>query len=356
MTTRFLLLLVSALFLCNISFAKIFRVGYNGLALAGVDYTSVQLAQNAAAAGDTIQIYGTTGNTTITKQLVIMGFGYNFDANLNLQAIGTNAPSNVFLYFDAGSDGCIVSGLSGTFVIRSLNGTPISNINFLRCNGSFSLANYIDYGAISNIKIISCVVQGLSRIYTGASAKPIVNLQMYNSILLDVTLSEPGTSAFILNCVSPITLSLYLNDAGVLVKNCVLANSGSTNNINTVYENNFFIQAQPAVLPVGSNNRWGQSLANLFNRLGGTGDAPGLYYDVSFDEDYYALKAGSPAINGGFNAANAATDCGIYGGEAAYIYKLSGVPDVPAIYKLTAPGNAATANPYNVTISVRCNN
>ena len=68
------------------------------------------------------------------------------------------------------------------------------------------------------------------------------------------------------------------------------------------------------------------------------------------------LKSGSLAIGGGTDLSGNPTDAGIYGGEAAFRYKLSGVPAVPAIYKLTAPSNSATSNPYNITISVRSNN
>ncbi len=239
--------------------------------------------------------------------------------------------------------------------------TPISNITFERCNGTFYFYNYVSYGPISNVNIISCVLQYLQPYYSGANANPITNLQIYNCIIGGIVLYDAGTTAIIENCVSysPTAygnIGFTLNDAGVLVKNCILTNANSSVNINTVYENNFFGEAQSATLPSGSNNRWNQSWATIFNRLGGTNDAPGYYADASFTENYYILKSGSPAINAGFDAANNPTNCGIYGGEPAYVYKLSGVPAVPAIYKLTAPGTAATANPYNVTISVRSNN
>jgi len=359
MTTKFFTLLLTALFFSSFSFAKIFRVGYNGLALTGVDYADLQAANDAATAGDTIQIYTSSATTgTINKKLVIIGYGYNFDVNTNLQAIGTDAPSQANITFITGSNGSIVYGVSGTFTISaSANETDsISNITFQRCNGGFYLTNYISYGPISNIKIISSVTQNISRQYNGANAKPITNLQVYNCILNSIALEGPATTATIVNCVSSTTLTIDLNDASVVVKNCIFASSNSTANINTVYDNNFFIEAQPAVLPAGSNNRWSQDWGTIFNRLGGTNDNQGNYYDASFDEDYYVLKVGSPAINGGFNAANAVTNCGIYGGEPAYVYKLSGVPAVPAIYKLTAPGSAASSNPYNITISVRSNN
>ncbi|MEO8568333.1 MAG: hypothetical protein ABI419_04340, partial [Ginsengibacter sp.] len=106
-------LFIAALLISNFCFAKIFRVGYNGLPLTGVDYADLQSAQDAANAGDTVQVYtSSTTSGSINKQLVIIGYGYNFDANANLQAIGTDAPSSANINFDSGSDGTIVSGIS----------------------------------------------------------------------------------------------------------------------------------------------------------------------------------------------------------------------------------------------------
>ncbi|MEO8109800.1 MAG: hypothetical protein ABI594_07215 [Ginsengibacter sp.] len=367
MHTKIIALLVAALLIGNYSFGNIFRVGYTGPPLAGVDYADLQSAQDAASAGDTLQVYtNITTHGNIDKKLVIIGYGYNFDANANLQVIGTDAPSSADITFSPGSDGSMVSGISGSFGIGDYAGTgiPISNITFQRCNGDFRFYNFIgysiNYGTISNIQISGSVIN-LRLSYHGTDGTPVNNLQIYNCIVQLIQLFKANTTAIIENCVSAsLTYSSFsfldLNDASVLMKNCIFASSNSMNNINTIYENNFFAEAQPVVLPAGSNNRWSQDWAVIFNRLGGTSDAPGYYADPSFDEDYYVLKAGSPAINAGLDAANNPSDAGIYGGETAYIYKLSGVPAVPANYKLTAPSTVASSNPYNITISVRSNN
>ena len=128
------------------------------------------------------------------------------------------------------------------------------------------------------------------------------------------------------------------------------------NNYNTVYENNFFSEAEPYILPVGSNNRWRQDWRMIFNRLGGNDDSGSWIKSPAFDEDWYVLKDNSPAKNGGFDSANNPTDAGIYGGEPAYRYKISGVPAVPAIYSLSGQAEATTGNPYSVTIGVKSNN
>lgn len=69
----------------------------------------------------------------------------------------------------------------------------------------------------------------------------------------------------------------------------------------------------------------------------------------SFDGKFM-LKVGSPALGVGIGG----IDCGAYGGVNPY--KLSLIPAVPAFYKLTSPGTAASSNPYPITFSVRANN
>ncbi len=342
------LFLFLILLLNEISFATIRRVGYNGTQLTGVDFPSFTAAQTASAAGDTIQIYNSASGT-VNKRLVIMGFGYNFDSNPNLQVIGGDAPSNVSFSFDQGSENSVIEGCSGGITLIT------SNITIRRCFMSIGFQNQTR--AINNTRIESCV---LSSCNMGSStSNTCVNTLIYNCILYSVNFYMPGTSGAIINCVTASpnygSSSVNLQEAGFLVKNCIISNYSSSN-VNTVWENNFFGTGQPAILPQGSNNRWGQTWANLFNRLGGSDDVAAWYAAGQFKEEYYILKAGSLAINGGFDASNNPTDAGIFGGDAIYRYKISGVPAVPSIYKLTAPSSAATTNPFNVTISVRSNN
>ena len=360
-----LLFCVSVFLISSLSFANILRVGYNGIAFTGVDYGTIQQANDAATAGDTIQVYGSVSGGTISKKLTILGFGYNFDVHAGLQAIGTDAPSYISsIYFGAGSDGSIILGISaGGIYIGDVNGThlAVSNITIDRCFSYVNFYNGAYYGASSNIKILSSVIWQIYMNGQQPTDYPITNLQVFNCYVSYVGLSNTATSAVFLNCVSPSpTVSgtaLSLTNAGVLVRNCIFGYSNAAANINTIYENNFFTEAQPAVAPPGTNNWWGQTFANLFTRITQADDNASYYgYTAEFDENYFTLKSGSPAINGGFDGNNAPTDCGIFGGEVPYIYKLSGVPAVPAIYKLTAPTLNASSNPYNVTISVRSNN
>lgn len=325
-------------------YAKILRVG--------IDYNTIALAHTAAVAGDTLQIYGYQSGT-INKRLVILGFGYNLDMHANLQAIGTEAPSTANITFQTGSDSSIAEGLELTASIY------VSKVIIRRCRGDFYINNFSN--PVSDVKIISCVL--LSCIINYAT-HPCTNLQIYNCILggtINANTAGSIASGSVMNCVTaPTTLVgnanyLYLGAANFLVKNTVIGYYVATN-INTIYESNFFGSNQPATLPLGSNNRWAQTWDAVFLRLSGTSDQPGYAHSAQFNENYYTLRAGSPAINGGLDLSGNPTDAGIFGGEPAYRYRVAGIPAVPAIYKLTAPGAAATTNPYNVTISVRSNN
>jgi hypothetical protein len=339
--SRSLLACLFFVFAMHSADARILRVG--------IDYPDFNSANGAAVAGDTLQIYG-SHNGTATKRLVIIGFGYNFDVHPGMQAIGNDAPSQLGVNINAGADSTIVEGINGDVNIFA------QKVIVRRCRASINIYNQTR--SLNDIKIISCVFLSGGMVYNNNF--PCTNIQVYNTILVGgFSMYNIASSGSIINCVPHFQGGanvLSLGQANFLVKNSIFYYSNSNANPNTVYESNFFIEGQPSPAPQGSNNRWNQSTATLFNRLGGTSDNPSYNYNASFDENWFLLKAGSPAIGGGTNAAGAPTDCGLFGGEPVYVYRISGVPAVPSIYKLTAPSSAATSDPYQVTNSVRSNN
>lgn len=360
MKMKIFTLILGLLFFSSYSFAKIFRVGYTGTPLAGVDYSFSDAVSNASP-GDTIQIYGNGGSGTVDKKLVILGFGFNLDVHPGLQVLNLDQPSYADISLRAGSDGTVISGITGSIGIGYPYGTgTLSNITIERCNATIQIVDYLSGTSVKDIYINRCVVS-LSLSHLPPNSQPVKNIQINNCIINgEIRLYDPGTTAFITNCVSLNGGGSYLslNNAQVLVKNCIIYSHDYYNlNTNTIYENNFFGESQPNPLPPGSNNRWGQNWASIFNRLGGTDDYVGYPNTATFDENYYLLKSGSPAKNGGYDANNQPTDCGIFGGEAAYKYVISGIPPIPAIYQLTPPADPkVTTNPYIFTISVRSNN
>jgi hypothetical protein len=64
----------------------------------------------------------------------------------------------------------------------------------------------------------------------------------------------------------------------------------------------------------------------------------------------WQLLPASPASGAGFDGA----DCGIFGGTS-FAYMLSGLPDIPSIYRLTVPASASGST-MNITFSTRINN
>src|SRR5882672_6620855 len=70
--------------------AKVRRVGYFGTAITNVDYSTLQDAHDASAAGDTILIFPGNWYCTVGKKIVMLGYGYfvtGDGSNTNLQNI-----------------------------------------------------------------------------------------------------------------------------------------------------------------------------------------------------------------------------------------------------------------------------
>lgn len=366
MKFKTLMLFIATVFGAMLANATVLRVGYTTLyntsPLAGVDFNNLVDANNAAQPGDTIQIYGSVSGGDLTKRLVILGFGYNLDVHPGLQtnANSVDAPSLLdALFFGPGCDGSVVKGITCSLSFQCGDyyetGTPVSNITFERCYGSFYLYNSHG-GALSNVRIIDCICSQIA-MYNGDNGVPLNNLQVFNSICNYVLLYNSATTASIINCVSwPSTYGhISFNNAQVLLKNSVIYAPASGSN--TVYQNNFIYSSEFALPPGSSNNHWDVGFDDIFEELG----VPSSYNTGTpgyneFNENWYILKAGSPAINAGTNADNSITNCGIFGGEAGYIYKPGGIPSIPAIYQLTAPGSEVSSNPYNIIVSVRGNN
>jgi hypothetical protein len=316
--------------------ARTLRVGYGGPQLANTDYPSLSTAVTAALTGDTIQVYQglntNIGSATLTKRLVILGFGYNFSANPGLQ-VALDATSSFNLTFDPGSDNSVVQGLvlSSTYV-----GT--SNIMLQRCKLSSLFVGFTSTNSqsvnISNLSIIGCIITNLS-----GNNGTVSNVLFTNNITNNVNMNN-------------VTGLIANNDflGAVSFGACVIKNNifgyFSVTGPSAVFQYNLF---NSNVTVTGSNNLFSVDMSTVY--------ADWLGYNMSTSsESKLALKAGSPALNFGMNSNNASTDAGVYGGDAAYVYKLSGIPNIPSIYQLSAPSLNATNNPYTITVSVRSNN
>jgi hypothetical protein len=317
------------------SFSAIFRIGYAGAAVAGVDYayTNIAGAMTAASAGDTIQLYqqfwSGSATITVTKPLKFIGFGHSLDRNPGLQVVSNGDVNTITFTFNTGSSGSVVIGAycSSAFI-------NTSNISILR--SKFSNYCWVSTG-ISNINIGSCFFTSGNSISENGNAT-VSNLHIFNCAI--------GTSPWLPNSNGIFSNNVCYNNAlnlgSFIVKNCIIS-SGCPSGSSNTYQYNLFANSCTAT---GTGNQFGVSMNNVFvNWNGGT---------IQVDSQL-VLKVLSPAIGAGLNNSSSVTDAGIFGGETGEIYKLSGIPGIPAIYQIAVPGQQATTNPYSITVSVRSN-
>lgn len=314
------------------SYAKIWRVNNAGVP---ADFTTIQAAHNAAtvAAGDTLHIepsWVSYGTLVSTKKLIILGPGYYLDLNTNQQANPATATIESFT-LNTGSSGTVISGLTITTTnYISTGNTTISRNNFATCNiylsRDYSYSNVIISGNYG-INLVG---------YGGSSgATLITNVLILNNMLGFVSLNSQYSGVIANNIISNYGCTTY----NFTIKNNICTNGSNspvfTGNFNTISNN---ICATSLGLPEGNGNQTSVSMTTVF--VGATGNST---------DGQWQLANGSPAIGAGLSG----EDCGMYGGSTPY--HLSGLPEIPSIYLLSAPATS-NGNTLPVTISVKTNN
>lgn len=331
MKTKLFTLCVSALFICSISFAKIRRVGYFGTAISGTDYSTLQAAHDSASVKDTLMLYPGAYSATYTKNLVTLGYGYfvaGAGANANLQTL--NGGMTVGITLSTGSDSSKFEGIDGLTIYEGYL-INLKNINIRRCNVTVNGG-----GAVyTNWQITQSFLNSLTIYNSGSRYSNLLVSNCYcANFYLDVISGQSG----ILNN-NIFYYTFYLGTGNFLVKNNIFISPNSGNTLAATFLNNI---SDGSNLPVGNGNVNSVTTANIF---------VGYPTQGSFSNDgRWVLKVGSPAIAAG----EGGIDCGIFGGTTPY--RLSGIPATPSFYKLTAPSNTTSTNPYTITFSVRGNN
>jgi hypothetical protein len=108
---------------------------------------------------------------------------------------------------------------------------------------------------------------------------------------------------------------------------------------------------------VENNVSWNGGLGNGTNGNILIADMNTVFEDLpntssSFSQDSrFQVKAASPAKIAGTGGG----ECGVFGTQNGTPYALSGISNVPSIYKLTAPATVTTST-LNITISTKTNN
>ena len=318
--------------------AQTIRRVNNNVGITGPNvYATLQLAHDAAVAGDILHVEPSTngyGGLAATKQLTILGPGYFLDLNQPpvLQVVNTTAQVGQ-LDFQVGSDGSTVSGLYSVsnIILRASNLTCVRNY----------AAGYI-YVNYNNTNSGNVIRQNYVAAITYQNSGTASNMVITNNIVTStMNLALAGFTGIFANNV--VLGTSYFDN--FTVKNNYLASISQTT-ANTTYQNNLFGGAVPVTFLVSTNNTPTVTQASTFVLGPGT-----TQYDA-----WYKLRNGSTTASGkGENGADigAYGSLGLVGAGVGNAYRPSGLPAIPAIYQLSQVVNGAN---LNVTLSTRSNN
>jgi len=327
--------------------AKIWRVNNTGVP---ADFTSPQTANNSGSVlnGDTLHIESSGasyGSLTLNKQLIIIGNGYllgtvGANANPDLQA---NPATSLFstVLFNTGSNGSVLEGVTLTGTLTVTNGVSnliirrnrLANVTLALCSNIQVLQNYIDNVAAASIN------------WDGSS--PATNLQINNNVISNaINLGATCNGDFMNNIMSSASSFGVQNLTNFRVWNNILVNTSTVNLTSCDSRSNISVGGQFGVL---NGNQSSVTMSTVFEDVANT--------NPLFSEDNrWQLKAGSPAIGAAWDGVSTGGDCGNFGSSATGTpYVLSGIANVPSIYKLAAPTTVST-NTLNITISTKTNN
>jgi len=342
------------LFLSSVAEAKIWRLNNNTGITADFISLDAALVSTSVQNGDTLHLEASPlsyGDATINKRLVIIGTGYfldpaniTFPPNTGLQ-YKTQQSIVRFISLTADAAGSKFNGIS--FLSGTLSGAVWTNITFEKCYiaENFTVPNAANSGLVIrkcfiDNTVLNCTLGSL----TGFTCENNIFFGFWGSINMP---NLSGTNNIFRNN----SFATPAPTAVSALANCYVANNIFTNNngtpigfTNCNIKNNLFSQNQP--LPgTAVGNQINVNMADVY--AGGTTGS----WDARF-----VLKAGSPAIGAGVTVGSVVSpNCGAFGGTDPY--RLSGIPDVPAIYSLTVPSSIPSGtNSMNVTFSTRSNN
>lgn len=343
MKKYFLLLISSFLLMINTS-AKIWRVNNTGVP---ADFTTAQSANNSASVlnGDTLHIESSGasyGSLTLSKQLIIIGNGYllgtlGANANPDLQANpATSLLANVTI--NTGSSGAVLEGLTLANGLLITGG--VTNIVIRR-----NRLNSVTFGLCSNVQLVQNYLDMSTTAQISNDGNPSTNLQINNNVIAFlINLGSACNGDFMNNIISSVSVGVS-----------ALSNFRVWNNI--CRQGTFSLTSCDSRSNIGNSTQFGTLNGNQQNvtMTAVFEDVPNT--DPNFSEDSrWQLKTGSPAIGAAWNGTATSGDCGVFGSSATgSAYVLSGIANIPSIYKLSAPAST-TSNTLNITISTKTNN
>jgi hypothetical protein len=311
------LLLLVLLGLNTMIYAAKWRV--NNISGVNADFTTAQAVNDSSSvlAGDTVYFEGSLnsyGDLTLSKRLVIIGPGYFLGENDSTQANLLPAILETVV-INPGAENSVITGMTtSTFYVRC------NNILLKRDN--LGQTNIGDAGAVSNIFILQCWIY---RVYitTGSQNVIIKNNIFFNAGGWDWNVqNEGGSTALYINNI--FQTNCFFHDCeirnNIFTGPCGTAREGIELNGSCITTNNI---SACGSLPAGSGNQTSIDMTTVFVYTGSS-------------DGQYRLLPGSPAIGAGYDG----VDCGVFGGSNSYV--LSGLPTVPAIWKLDIDGTTVT--------------
>ena len=290
------------------------------------DYTDLQNAIDMVPTGDTLHVEASTANyglINLDHGLVIIGPGYFLDVNTGLQASAVDAEV-AGLTFAAGSENSVVMGL----YITSGSGMTVQAGNIVIRGNRLQYAITIPSGVpLNNILIQGNHLYGIN---CGLTAQ-VSNLNITNNMIGVGFTSYPNTTtgSFTYN-----VTGANSNFWGMTCANNIFR-SGTTALNDNLFHHNYFHILHPAVPGTGN------VLVDMGTVFAATPDATdGLY--------------GLAPSSGALTASDVMGPIGVFGGSTPY--RPSGIPTIPTIYLIQAPGTAVQGATINVTLSTRSNN
>jgi len=308
-------------------------------------FTSAQAAADAAAAGDTLLISGSTtsyGNLDIEKQLHLIGEGWgpsvdiptfstiycsNQDAMVNASGSvieGLNINQLFFSYFESGTlENVVVKRCSMEYAsfqpsapydVRNIRIEDSRILRYAQFTQSHWLGNS---GNVEDIEFLRCVFDGIDNYHLSG-------------------VGDCNGHLFIRNC-------MFLTTGGKLssgamseatFENCIFIGGNFTDVADCVFNHCLAHQGDDALPPTGNAGS-----GNLSSTDPQFASYPMTPTDFSWDHDY-TLAAGSPAIDAG--AQGAGMDLGIGGNLTSFDGNLPETPRGPVVTEVNLPVTAVT--------------
>lgn len=287
-------------------------------------YTSLQTAINAASAGDTLYVHGSStsyGNVNVKKQLTFIGTGHNPNKTNPLVAQIGNMQLDT-LANTSGASGTRIIGFSIAAVFGyNMNNGGSKNI-LIRRNyftaGSTKITvtgknwiienNIIEHDLININNNTNTIIR--NNIFDNSS----IQLSNQPTVLISNNVFLGGIPFTALNLVS-----------NALVVNNIFSGTApeGTNADNNVFNNNITYKTIDDTIPSGTNTGNGNFIAMdpLFTNV------PANTFSYSYD---FSLSATSPGKNAGTDA----TDVGIFGGVTPFV-DMTGAPAIPQMKSIS---------------------